>query len=128
MMPRVGDDFLDVRAHGFARVAVCVPDTRVADPAFNAAAHLRILARVHAEGVHYALCPELGLSAYTCGDLFFQEPLLAATLAALRRVAEATAGWNLLVSVGAAPVVDELLFNCAGTLYRGRPVPDVPHA
>src|SRR5436853_1126420 len=128
MMPRVGDDFLDVRAHGFARVAVCVPDTRVADPAFNAAAHLRILARVHAEGAHYALCPELGLSAYTCADLFFQEPLLAGTLAALARVAEGTAAWSMLVSVGAPLVVDDLLFNCAVTLYRGRPVAVAPKA
>jgi NAD+ synthase (glutamine-hydrolysing) len=128
MMLAVEDDFLDVRAHGFARVAVCVPETRVADPTFNAAAHLRVLGRVHAEGAHYALCPELGLSAYTCADLFFQEPLLAGTLAALARVAEATAAWNMLVSVGAPLVVDDLLFNCAVTLYRGRPVAVAPKA
>src|SRR5213594_3635845 len=128
MMLAVEDDFLDVRAHGFARVAVCVPETRVADPAFNAAAHLRVLERVHAEGAHYAVCPELGLSAYTCADLFFQETLLAGTLAALARVAEATAAWNMLVSVGAPLVVDDLLFNCAVTLYRGRPVAVAPKA
>src|SRR5256886_7320955 len=128
MMPRVGDDFLDVRAHGFARVAVCVREARVAGPAFNAAAHLRIVARVRAEGAHYALCPELGLSAYTCADLFFREPLLAGTLAALARVAEATAAWSMLVSVGAPLVVDDLLFNCAVTLYRGRPVAVAPKA
>src|SRR5438876_2286747 len=127
-MRAVADDFLDVRTHGFARVAVCVPETRVADPAFNAAAHLRILARVHAEGAHYALCPELGLSAYTCADLFFQEPLLAGTLAALARVAEATTRWNLMMSVGLPLVVDDLLFNCAVTLYRGRPVAVTPKA
>src|SRR5262249_32654248 len=75
-----------------------------------------------------ALCPELGLSAYTCADLFFQETLLAGTLAALARVAEATEAWNLLVSVGVPLVVDDLLFNCAVTLYRGRPVMVVPKA
>jgi NAD+ synthase (glutamine-hydrolysing) len=121
-------DFLDSRPHGFARVAVCVPEVRVADPAFNAEAHVRLLGRVHAEGAHYALCPELGLSAYTCGDLFFQEPLLAGTLAALRHVADATASWNLAVSVGAPLVIDGLLFNCAVTLYRGRPVAVAPKA
>src|SRR5262249_24141703 len=109
------DDFLDVRTHGYARVAVCVPEMRVADPAFNAEAHLRMLERVHAEGAHYALCPELGLSAYTCGDLFFQEPLLDGARAALARVAEATAGWNMIVSVGLPLVVDDMLFNCAVT-------------
>ena len=30
-------------------MAVCVPEVRVADPAFNADAHLRILAGVHAD-------------------------------------------------------------------------------
>src|SRR5262245_26939614 len=124
----VSDDFLDVRGHGFARVAVCVPEVRVADPAFNAEAHVRILADVHAAGAHYAVCPELGVSSYSCGDLFFQEPLLRGTLAALARVAEATAGWNLLVSVGAPLVVDDLLFNCAVSFYRGRPVAVAPKA
>ncbi|HYV56362.1 MAG TPA: NAD(+) synthase [Candidatus Nitrosopolaris sp.] len=124
----MGDDFLDIRAHGFARVAVCVPETRVADPAFNAAAHLRVLGKVHGEGAHYAVCPELGLSAYSCADLFFQETLLAGTLAALARVAEATAAWNMLVSVGVPLVVDDLLFNCAVTLHRGRPVAVAPKA
>jgi 6-phospho-beta-glucosidase len=43
-------EFLDVRRHGFARVAVCVPEVRVADPAFNADAHVRLLTDVHARG------------------------------------------------------------------------------
>jgi NAD+ synthase (glutamine-hydrolysing) len=122
----VSEEFLDIRTHGFARVAVCVPEVRVADPAFNADAHVRVLERVHAEGAHYALCPELGLSAYTCADLFFQQTLLDATLAALARVADGTRTWNLLVSVGMPLVVDDLLFNCAVTLYRGRPVAVAP--
>src|SRR5437899_942992 len=128
MMAAMGDDFLDVRTHGFARVAVAVPEVRAAHPAFNAEAHLRLLERVHREGAHYALCPELGLSAYSCADLFFQETLLAAALAALGRVAEATAEWNLIVSVGLPLVVDDLLFNCAVTLFRGRAVAVAPKA
>ncbi len=122
------NDFLDVRAHGFVRVAVCVPEVRVADPTFNADAHLRILTRAHTEGVQYALCPELGLSAYSCGDLFFQETLLDAALQALEKIACATAGWNLLLSVGMPLVVDGLLFNAAVTLYGGRPLAVAPKA
>ncbi|MBI2964119.1 MAG: NAD(+) synthase [Deltaproteobacteria bacterium] len=124
----MAEDFLDVRGHGYLRVAVCVPEVRVADPAFNAEAHLRLLARVHDEGAHYALCPELGLCAYSCGDLFFQEPLLGRSLAALERVADATARWNLLLSVGLPLAVDDMLFNCAVTLYRGRVLAVAPKA
>lgn len=120
--------FLDVRQHGFARVAVCVPVATVADPERNAAAHLDQLERAYREGAHYAVCPELGLSSYTCGDLFFQAPLLEGVLRALARVAAATADWNLLCSVGAPLMVGDLLFNCAVTLYRGRAVAVVPKA
>src|SRR5437899_10136565 len=128
MMAAKIDYFHDVRTHGFARVAVAVPEVRVADPTFNAEAHLRLLEQVHREGAHYALCPELGLSAYSCADLFFQETLLDGALAALRRLAEATARWNLILSVGIPLVVDDLLFNCAVTLFGGRPVAVAPKA
>ena len=121
-------EFLDVRQHGFARVAVCVPEVRVADPAFNASAHLKMLESVHHAGAHYALCPELGLSAYSCGDLFFQDALLRAANEALQIVANASAAWNMIISVGLPLVVDGLLFNCAVTLYRGRPLAVTPKA
>jgi len=124
----VDSAFLDVRRHGFARVAVCVPEVRVADPGFNAAAHLAVLERVHAEGAQVAVCPELGLTAYTCGDLFFQEPVLRGALAALARVAEASAGWDTAIVLGLPLVVDGACFNCAVTLYGGRPVAVAPKA
>src|SRR5919198_5184019 len=124
----MAEDFLDVRRHGYTRVAVCVPETRVADPTFNVEAHLHVLAQVHAEGAQYALFPELGLSGYSCGDLFFQDTLLSAGRAALERLARATAQWNLILSVGLPLVVDDLLFNCAVALYRGRPVAVAPKA
>jgi len=46
----VGQEFFDIRRHGFVRVAVCVPEVRVADPAFNAAAHLRVLTEAYSPG------------------------------------------------------------------------------
>ena len=95
-MARVTEAFLDVRRHGFARVAVCVPAVRVADPAFNGEAHLVELRAAHEAGAHYAVCPELGLSSYTCGDLFFQDRLLEASLEALATLADATRTWNLV--------------------------------
>ncbi len=128
MMPAVDPAFLDVRRHGFARMAVCVPEVRVADPVFNANAHLQLLARAHAEGARYAVCPELGLSGYTCGDLFFQETLLRTVHEALARLATATAGWDMAISVGAPLHLGGALYNCAVTLYAGRAVAVAPKA
>ena len=124
----MGGSFLDIREHGFVRTAVCVPRGRVADPSFNADAHIVSLQAVQAAGAHYAVCPELGLTGYSCGDLFFQETLLAAAIAALDQIARATAAWDLLLSVGLPLVVDDRLFNCAVTLYGGRPVAVAPKA
>ncbi|TML10683.1 MAG: NAD(+) synthase [Actinobacteria bacterium] len=114
--------FLDVRQHGFARVAVCVPPVRVADPLANAEAHVRFARRVHDEGARYAVFPELGLPGYTCGDLFFQRPLLDACLDALAVVARETASLDVMLSVGVPLVVDDALYNCAATIYGGRVV------
>jgi NAD+ synthase (glutamine-hydrolysing) len=120
--------FLDVRQHGFARVAVSVPPGRVADPGFNAESHLAHLRAAHDAGCHYVVCPELGLSGYTCGDLFGHETLLTASLDALARVAGATARWRLVVTVGLPLRVDGGLYNCAVTLAGGRPVAVAPKA
>lgn len=122
------EDFSDVRRHGFVRVAVCVPEVRVADPRFNAAAHLEQARQAYERGAQYALFPELGLSAYSCGDLFFQDVLLAESVSALERVLETSAGWNLILSVGLPLVAGNLLFNCAATIHRGRILAIAPKA
>ena len=64
--------FRNPYAHDFVRVAVAVPRLRVADPAFNAAESIALLERAAAEGAVLVAFPELGLSAYTCDDLFHQ--------------------------------------------------------
>lgn len=118
--------FLDVRRHGFARVAVVVPRVRVGDAAANAVEHLRLLAAAHEDGAVYALCPELGLTAYTCGDLFFDDVLQRSAVEALSTVAGETAHMNMAISVGLPLALDGGLFNCAVTLYRGAAVGVAP--
>src|SRR5688572_7826180 len=124
----VDEGFLDVRAHGFARVAVCIPAVRVADPAFNSEAHLAQLRDAWERGAHYAVCPELGLSSYTCGDLFLQSRLLDAVLEALGALASETRQWNLAFTVGLPLRVGDALYNCAATLHHGRVLAVAPKA
>ena len=62
--------------------------------------------------------PELGLSAYTCDDLFHQRALLDGCEAALGRVAEATASIPVMAIVGLPLRVDHRLFNCAAVVAR----------
>ncbi len=119
-------DFFDPTRHGFARVAVAVPRCRVADPAFNVEQSVDLLQRAAREGAALVLFPELGLSAYTCDDLFHQRALLDGCEAALARVVAASEGLATVAVVGLPLRVDHSLFNCAAVVHRGRLLGIVP--
>lgn len=119
-------EFFNLYNHGLVRVAVGVPEVRVADPDFNAARTIELMERAAREKSVLALFPELGLTAYSCEDLFHQQPLLDASLKALREVLRASERLNLVAVVGMPLQVDHLLFNCAVVLFRGRILGIVP--
>jgi NAD+ synthase (glutamine-hydrolysing) len=112
--------FFNFYRHNFARVAVCVPEVRVADPAFNAARTVELLGQSAERRAVLALFPELGLSAYSCDDLFHQQALLDGVTAALGMVLEASRGVPTVAVVGAPLAIDGLLYNCAVVVHRGR--------
>jgi NAD+ synthase (glutamine-hydrolysing) len=118
--------FLNPFSHGFARVAVAVPRLRVADPAFNAAESVALLEQAARQGAVVVAFPELGLSAYTCDDLFHQRALLEGCEAALGSVAEATRKLAVVAVVGMPLRVDHRLFNCAVVVFGGRVLGVVP--
>ena len=118
--------FLDPARHGFVRVAVAVPAGRVADPEHNATESIALLRRAEEAGASVVAFPELGLSSYTCDDLFHQKALLQGCLDALRRVLEATEGSAAVAIVGLPLQLPTGLYNCAAVLHRGRLLGIVP--
>ncbi|AIY41044.1 NAD synthetase [Collimonas arenae] len=112
--------FLNLYAHDFARVAVAIPNCRVADPAFNAAETIKLAKQVEQQGAVLVAFPELGLSAYTCDDLFHQRALLDACVAALGEVVAASAELSVAMIVGLPLRVEHQLFNCAAVIAGGR--------
>ena len=74
--------------NGFLRVAACTPNVRVADPGKNAADILTSLQEACKEKVSVLIFPELSLTGYTCGDLFFQKNLQEKAIAALFHLVE----------------------------------------
>jgi NAD+ synthase (glutamine-hydrolysing) len=120
------NEFLNLYSHGFARVAVATPRCRIADPAFNAAQTIALARQAGDQGAVLVAFPELGLSAYTCDDLFHQAALLDACEAALGEVVKASAGLNVALIVGLPLRVDHQLFNCAAVVAKGRILGLVP--
>src|SRR4051794_38497161 len=118
--------FFNLYSHDFARVAVASPRCRVADPAFNVQETIRLATEAAGQGAVLAAFPELGLSAYSCDDLFHQRALLDAVEGALAQVVEASITLPIAMVVGAPLRLDHALFNCAVVVAGGRILGVVP--
>ena len=124
-MPSRGD-FFNLYRHGFVRVAVATPRVRIGDPRHNADATLELMQQAARDKALLAVFPELGLSAYTCDDLFHQRTLIDAAESALAQLLARTRSLPLAALVGLPVAVDGRLYNCAALLCRGRLVGVVP--
>ncbi|AMM15565.1 MAG: NAD(+) synthase [Pseudomonadota bacterium] len=112
--------FFNLYSHDFARVAVGVPRCKVADPAFNAAETIELAKQAAANGAVLVAFPELGISAYTCDDLFHQRALLDACEEALATVVAASKSLSVAMIVGMPLRVEHTLFNCAIVVAGGK--------
>jgi NAD+ synthase (glutamine-hydrolysing) len=113
--------------YGFLRVAAACPPVRVADPGGNADATLSFAARAGEGGAQVVVFPELGLTGYTCGDLFFSlTTLVAGAERALERVLRETAGRPAVLVLGLPVLQGGRLFNAAAVVQSGRVLGVVP--
>jgi NAD+ synthase (glutamine-hydrolysing) len=123
---KAGENFFNFYNHDMVRVAVAVPAVRVADAAFNAGQTVALMRDAAARKAVLVLFPELGLSAYSCDDLFHQRALLDACIAALGRIVEESRKYALISVVGLPIRAGGLLFNCAAVVGNGRVLGVVP--
>jgi NAD+ synthase (glutamine-hydrolysing) len=111
---------------GMIRIGVVAPELRVADVAFNEEGICQAIEAAEARNCRFLLFPELCVTGYTCGDLFFQPLLIERARQALRRIAQATAGRQTTVVVGAPVAQGGRLFNCGVFIASGRILGVIP--
>lgn len=112
--------------NGFLRVAVCTPNVRVADPGKNAEDILTSVQEACKEKISVLIFPELSLTGYTCGDLFFQKNLQEKAIAALFHLVEKSRDLSVLFAVGLPVVHKNKLYNCAAVICSGELLGLVP--
>ena len=112
--------------HGFVKVATAIPHVRVADCEYNKAQILLKINEAYAQGAQVVCLPELCLTGYTCGDLFFQTTLLESATNKLKEILEATKEMSLLIVVGLPLTIENELYNCAIVLLKGKVLGVVP--
>lgn len=105
---------------GFVKVAAAVPAVKVADVSFNAAQMLVQLKEAVKQGVRAVVFPELGLTGYTCGDLFLKPTLLDAAEQELADLLTQTKNLDVVFIVGLPVRAGVVLLNAAAICYKGK--------
>ena len=104
----------------YIRIACAVPPVKVGDVRKNTEDICAFIARADAQAADVLLFPELALTGYTCGDLFFQDKLWSAVKSGLREIAACSKEHPALNIVVGLPVrLNAKLLNCAAVIQNG---------
>lgn len=102
------------------RVSSAVPKLKLADVSYNCEQIIAYMKRACDEDSNIVLFPELALTGYTCGDLFFQNTLISSVNEAIRMIAAVTAGSGRIAVFGAPLILRGQLYNTAVVAADGR--------
>ncbi|MCD7973910.1 MAG: NAD(+) synthase [Candidatus Azobacteroides sp.] len=111
---------------GFVKVAAASPKVKVADCFFNIQQMETIIREADSRETEIICFPELAITAYTCGDLFYQETLLAAAEKALAELINRTQDLSVMVITGMPVKLKTKLFNTAVVFQKGKLLAVIP--
>ncbi len=110
---------MKINEQGFLRVAASSPKLKVADCDFNISEIKIVIDNAISNDVQILCFPELSITSFSCGDLFFQQILLDKALSSLIELSEfVKLKKGISVIVGIPMKVDNSLYNFAAILTR----------
>jgi len=107
-------------SYGFVRVGAAVPLLKVGDCTYNMEQTELLMQDAASKGVQMLCFPEMGITGYTCGDLFHQKILIEQAEVALQSLLERTSDLSMLTMVGMPVRVQNRLMNTAVAFQNGR--------
>lgn len=110
---------------GLVRVGAAVPSLALGNVKENMKRHLAMMREAKEKHVSIVTFPELSLTGYTCGDLFFQRRLLDDVTDALLTLKDEMPE-GIIAVVGAPLEIEGALYNCAVVLHKGEIISAVP--
>ena len=111
---------------GFIKVAALTPKVTVADTQANRKEICRLMDEAEAKGAKILVFPELCITGYTCGDLFYQQVLLREAKKELLAIAKYTQRKDYLAFVGLPLEYNGKLYNVAAAVTQGKVLVLVP--
>ena len=112
--------------YGFVRAAAAIPNVKIADCVFNVEHTAQLIKEASSKDIQIVAFPELGITGYTCGDLFEQELLLEEAEKNLGDLLDMTSSLSILCVVGMPVQADNQLFNAAIVFQHGKILGVVP--
>ena len=113
--------------HGFIKVACATPNLRLCDCEYNSNEIIKSMNFAHSQNVTLLIYPELCITGYSCGDIFFQTALIDNARSQLLKIANASLNTpDMLVFVGLPLLHKQNLFNCAAAILNGKILGIIP--
>lgn len=112
--------------HGFVKVAAITPKIKVADTAYNSGLIMEAMETASQAGAKVVVFPELCITGYTCGDLFWQNKLIASAKEELLKIAAKSKDLDGIFFVGLPYDINGKLYNMAAAVSGGEVIGMVP--
>lgn len=109
---------------GFYRISVAIPKLNLGNTSKNASSIINLINSAKESSI--LLFPELCLSGYSSGDLFFNQTLIDNQLISLKEILKATINNQTIVVIGMAIVETNRLYNCGIVIQDGKILGVVP--
>ena len=104
----------------YIRIAVAVPNVSVANVTYNVNEIIKKATEADKENADIVLFPELAITGYTAGDLFFQKTLMEENTKGLKEIIKASKNLKSVIAVGLPIEVKGRLYNAAAIIYGGK--------
>ena len=108
--------------NGFLKISLITPKLEVGNPEFNTKEMLKALDDNRSS---IALFPELGITGYSCGDLFFQKSIFDDTLKYIEYFLKNNS-FNGVCIIGAPLTIEEMVLNCALVIQKDKILGVIP--
>ena len=113
--------------NGFIKVAAATPKIKVGDCKHNAVEICSLIREAYRNKTQLIVFPELCITGYTAGDLFWQKALLDNAMKALiETIVPYTEGKEIIAIVGLPMIFKSKLYNMAAVVYDGEIMGFVP--
>ncbi|KAA6349867.1 Glutamine-dependent NAD(+) synthetase [termite gut metagenome] len=113
-------------SYGFVKVAAAIPKVKIADCLFNIKQIEGLIVMAEQKGVQVVVFPELGITGYTCGDLFAQQLLLEKSEKAFMQLLNHTRPFEIIIILGMPVMANATLINAAVVIQKGKIIGVVP--